>query len=111
MSKYRLKKYHKEHVALVEKELLKKMKHPGIISAHGAFQTHSKLYIVLKLCRGGDFSEYSRKGMTEKAKRFYFAQLVNIIEYLHRNGIVHRDLKVRITLSSQLTYCSLTKDT
>lgn len=84
-------------MALVEKELLKKMQHPGVVAAHGAFQTHSKLYIVLELCRGGDFLEYSRRGMSERAKRFYFAELVNIIEYLHLNGIIHRDLKVRIS--------------
>lgn len=47
MSKYRLKKYHREHVALVEKELLRKIEHPGVITASGAFQTQTKLYLVL----------------------------------------------------------------
>lgn len=53
MSKYRLAKNHCEYMAFVEKELLKNVSHPGIITLHGAFQTHSKLYLVLEPCQGG----------------------------------------------------------
>jgi serine/threonine protein kinase len=105
MSKYRLKKYHKEHVALIEKELLRKIAHPGVITASGAFQTQSKLYLVLETCRGGEFMGYARQGLSEEAMRFYFAELVNTVEYLHSAGIVHRDLKVVSTPLSRRTCC------
>jgi serine/threonine protein kinase len=65
MSKYRLKKMHQEHIALVEKELLRKVAHPGIVKANGAFQTHSKLYLVLEVCRGGEIQKFARRGLTD----------------------------------------------
>lgn len=53
MSKFRLRKLHLEHIALIEKELLRKMNHPGIVQSHFAFQTSSKLYLAMELCGGG----------------------------------------------------------
>jgi len=40
------------------------------------------------------FLNDSSTNLSESIKRFYISQLVNILEYLHSNGIVHRDLKV-----------------
>jgi len=55
MSKHRLKKVHSEHIALIEKELARSMKHPGVVSGTSAFQSSSKLYLVLEYCGGGEF--------------------------------------------------------
>ena len=44
---------------------------------------------------GGSIEQLiNSKVLTEPAKRFYFAELVNIVEYLQRKGLTHRDLKV-----------------
>jgi serine/threonine protein kinase len=32
--------------------------------------------------------------LNENIKRFYVAEIVNVLEYLHKNGITHRDVKV-----------------
>ena len=39
--------------------------------------------------------------MTENQAREYFWQIVTAIEYLHQNGIVHRDLKAENLLLSE----------
>lgn len=52
-------------------------------------------YIVLELAKGGelfDFLAISGK-FTEPMARFYFLQLMNGLEFCHRNKIAHRDLK------------------
>jgi serine/threonine protein kinase len=49
--------------------------------------------------------ELARGCLPEDAVRFYFAELVNIVEYLHSKGIVHRDLKVFLASYSLQTCC------
>jgi 3-phosphoinositide dependent protein kinase-1 len=82
---------------LVERELLTRIEHPGVIKILASFQDTDNLYFVLELCEGGNFKDLicmSPNKCNETSFRFYIAEIVNILEYLHKHGIVHRDLKV-----------------
>lgn len=94
---------------MVEKELLTNMKHLGIVKLRYSFQDKQSLYFVLEYCEGGDFINFIKNNiskLTEEAKIFYIAEMVNIIEYIHRNGVTHRDLKVFPPPFSQKISCS-----
>ncbi|KAL7425213.1 Chk1 protein kinase [Cryptotrichosporon argae] len=53
------------------------------------------LYMVLELAVGGDLFDKIAPdvGVPEDLAKFYFAQLVAGIEFIHERGIAHRDLK------------------
>jgi serine/threonine protein kinase len=57
--------------------------------------TKEVVYIVLELATGGELFDYvaTTGRFSEEISRFYFSQLIDGIEYLHKQGIVHRDLK------------------
>ena len=54
-----------------------------------------KLYIM-ELCQGGDLLQYvkRRKKLDEAIAKFLFRQIIVGIGYLHKKGIIHRDIKL-----------------
>ena len=78
-----------------ERTVLTICDHPFIMKLHFAFQTSDKLFFVLDYCPGGElFFHLSRfRRFPERVARFYAAELVLAIGYLHEKGIVYRDLK------------------
>jgi serine/threonine protein kinase len=45
---------------MIEKEMLMMLKHPGILKFHSSFTDKEKLYFVMELAEGGDFSQYMK---------------------------------------------------
>jgi serine/threonine protein kinase len=83
-----------EHT-ISEKNVLKRISHPFIVSLKYSFQTADKLYLVLDyLCGGELFTHLSSVDhFTEDRTRFYAAQIVLALGHLHENGVIYRDLK------------------
>lgn len=78
-----------------ERDVLKKAKHKNIIQLHYAFQTEGRLYLVMDFAYGGQLFFHLKKErmFKESVAKFYIAQLVLSLEYLHKHNIIHRDLK------------------
>lgn len=89
--------YKRNHVSYMkaERDIMARVEHPFIVSLKCAFQTESKLFLVMEYLPGGElFYHLSKKGlMLEADAVFYTAEMVLALEHLHSMGIVHRDLK------------------
>ena len=69
--------------------------HPGIIRLHSTFNDDTSLYFVLDLAKNGEMLSWIRKygSFDLESARYYTAQLVDTIEFIHDKGVIHRDLK------------------
>lgn len=78
-----------------EKRILERISHPFAISSFGAFQDRKHLFIVLEYVPGGELFNYTRKQkcLSTNAARFYAAELITVLDYLHSLHIIYRDLK------------------
>ncbi|KAF2760365.1 kinase-like protein [Pseudovirgaria hyperparasitica] len=77
-----------------ERRMLEHLNHPFLCNLRYSFQDIEYLYIVVDLMNGGDLRFHiSRKTFTEDAVRFWIAELGCAIRYIHKQGIVHRDIK------------------
>jgi hypothetical protein len=78
-----------------ERAILESIDHPFLCHLRYAFQTDSKLYLVLPYLRGGEVFHHlkQKKRFDEPLARFYAAEIVLGLGHLHAVGIVYRDLK------------------
>jgi protein-serine/threonine kinase len=70
---------------------------------HWAFQSQHYLFIVLEFCPGGEIFYHMNKVLrfSERVAKFYFAEIVLALEYLHTRSIFYRDLKPENILLDQ----------
>ncbi|RHZ54058.1 hypothetical protein Glove_431g23 [Diversispora epigaea] len=85
----------KEQMLTTELEILKKIKHPNLISLRDLYESKNGVYIVTDLAKGGElFSQLLEKGSyTEKDAASLVQNVLEGLAYLHDREIVHRDLK------------------
>lgn len=78
-----------------EIKVLKKIHHNNVLSLLEVIETNTRMYIITDLAANGDLLEYIRShgALSEENAKEMFKQLVNGISYIHKNEIVHRDLK------------------
>jgi protein-serine/threonine kinase len=107
--KYMIKKNQVEHIK-TERQILEMMDFPFIIKLKFAFQNEHKLYLVMDYCPGGELFFHIQRveRFNEEAVKFYAAQLILAIEYLHKNNIVYRDLKPENVLIDKDGYIKIT---
>lgn len=81
--------------AVTEGNVLKAANHPFVLGLHYSFQTPFYLYFVLDYCPGGDLSFHlANKGcFSEDEVRFFIAELILSVQYLHSKDVIYRDLK------------------
>lgn len=81
---------------LTENRVLRNTNHPFLISLKYSFQTNDRLCFVMQYVNGGElFFHLSKERLfTEDRTRFYGAEIISALGYLHSEGIIYRDLKL-----------------
>ena len=78
-----------------EIEILRPLSHPNIVHFYGCKREGSHLLIFIEYCAGGSLlATLNTFGpLSEAVLRSYAAQLLDGLDYLHSNNIMHRDIK------------------
>ncbi|XWS08066.1 hypothetical protein CRYUN_Cryun41cG0046300 [Craigia yunnanensis] len=95
MDKRFITKENKTAYVKLERIVLDQLDHPGVVRLYFTFQDTFSLYMALESCEGGElFDQITRKGrLSEDEARFYAAEVVDALEYIHNMGLIHRDIK------------------
>nr|AML77959.1 putative LOV domain-containing protein [Prunus prostrata] len=87
----------KVHRACIEREIISLLDHPFLPTLYTSFQTSTHVCLISDFCCGGELfallDKQPMKLFKEDSARFYAAEVVIALEYLHCLGIVYRDLK------------------
>ena len=95
----------------IEKDALNRLtEHPGVVRLYYTFQDMSALYYVLDLASGGELLGVLKRMTTfdEQCTRFYSAQILDTIDYMHAKGVIHRDLKPENVLLDDQRHVKIT---
>lgn len=65
---------------------------PRLAQAYEVYETKANIYVLMEYCSGGDL--YSRAPYMEHQAADLVTQICSAISHMHKNGVVHRDLKV-----------------
>ncbi|KDP34709.1 hypothetical protein JCGZ_10914 [Jatropha curcas] len=83
--------------AETEREILQMLDHPFLPTLFAHFVSDRFSCLVMEYCPGGDLHVLRQKqpgrSFPEQAARFYVAEVLLALEYLHMLGVVYRDLK------------------
>ncbi|KAJ2451134.1 hypothetical protein EV183_003818 [Coemansia sp. RSA 2336] len=81
--------------ALAERRALSLLSTDWVVQLYYAFHSSKHLFLVMEYLVGGDLAGLLRVWgvMDEDSARFYIGEIACAIDYLHRNSIVHRDIK------------------
>lgn len=87
----------KEQIAHVraERDILVEADHEWVVKMFYSFQDTSNLYLVMEFLPGGDMMTLLMKKDTlmEEHAQFYVAETALAIQYIHKLGFIHRDIK------------------
>ncbi|EAX97796.1 AGC family protein kinase [Trichomonas vaginalis G3] len=79
-----------------EISLLQQCSHPFITHFYELYEDTNRYYVFMEYAENGDFESFlqTRGRLPENMSRFFFAQLITALDYLHNTcRIAHRDLK------------------
>ncbi|CAL9053257.1 unnamed protein product [Musa banksii] len=112
MDKNTMLNRNKVHRACAEREILNILDHPFLPTLYASFQTKTHICLITDYCPGGELflmlDRQPAKVLKEDACRFYAAEVVVALEYLHCQGIIYRDLKPENILLQRDGHVALT---
>jgi serine/threonine protein kinase len=96
MIKSYIEKHKMESRVFNEIQIHSELNCEGIVKLHSHFEDSEFVYLVLELCEGGNLYQYLKCNgpLSEIEASSVISQLLTSLEYMHAQGVVHRDLKL-----------------
>ncbi|XP_015933642.1 protein kinase PINOID 2-like [Arachis duranensis] len=98
--------------AEMEEQVLSVVDHPFLPTLHAKFEAHQYTCFVMDYCPGGDLFTLQQNQpdlhFNVSTARFFAAEVLVALEYLHMMGIVYRDLKPENVLIQEDGHIMLT---
>lgn len=93
-----------------ERRMLKLVEHPFLIRMWGTFQDSKNLFMIMDYIEGGELFSLLRKSQRfpNPVAKFYSAEVILALEYLHSHNIIYRDLKPENILLDRNGHIKLT---
>lgn len=88
---------------IMEATILKKYPHKNIPIFYGLYHKDHYYYLIMELIKGSPMDTYIDQPRDHSIKKNLFIQLINVIQFLHNNNIVHLDIKLENVMIEQHT--------
>jgi protein kinase A len=84
-----------EKTSKVETRTISSLSHPFIASYFGSVTAKANLYIALECLAGGTLRDLiaARRSIPLETAKIYLAEIALALQFLHKHGIIYRDLK------------------
>ena len=98
-----------EHINC-ERSILGAVDNAGIVNLFCTFQDSLNIYMLLEFVQGGELFSHLRRAVRFSAdvSRFYAANIILVLEYLHNRNLIYRDLKPENLLLDSQGYLKVT---
>ncbi|CDH50582.1 serine threonine protein kinase [Lichtheimia corymbifera JMRC:FSU:9682] len=95
-AKEQAREHNRELRTIREAHIMMLLRHPHIVGLRDMVVSGPYFYIFMEHVGGGQLLHYiiKRQRLSERRARHFARQIVSALDYMHRNSIVHRDLKI-----------------
>jgi serine/threonine protein kinase len=108
---FAMKSIHKKNpLELLDREMtiLKNVFHPNIVMLKEVIKDDISTKLIMEYCSKGDLNEYlNMRRMKEKSALHFLYQILQGLQYLHSNDIIHRDIKPQNILIDKNNVCKI----
>lgn len=96
IAKEKAREENREVRTIREAHIMMLLRHPNIVKMKDITPHGPYFYILMDYVNGGQLLHYivKRQRLSDRRTRHFTRQIVSALDYLHRNSIVHRDLKI-----------------
>lgn len=95
-AKEQAREQNREMRTIREAHIMMLLRHPHIVGLKDMIVQGQYFYILMDYVNGGQLLHYivKRQRLSQRRARHFARQIISALDYLHRNSIVHRDLKI-----------------